>query len=212
LDIKIEFKVLKWLKEHDFVDAQSDDEKIALYAYVPIIPNDEKTDNWLLAVFKTLTLAIEIDSITRFFEGIVKSVYEAFDFNSWYDNLSLFSQNNLEELVLSFSTTINSAFTYWGEEVTEKVGEAFKDFSVGKLIELFLGQQVSSFWDVINIFGAADENFDNHPPDIAMIATFLDIIFFMISSVAPGLAIGLDMSNDLLKTIMSNIDTGKLWG
>lgn len=57
-----------------------------------------------------------------------------------------------------------------------------------------------------------DENFTNHSVDYSFLATFVDFGSFVICLIVPEIAIGTDLINDIIKTTMSNIDLGKLWG
>ena len=71
----------------------------------------------------------------------------------------------------------------------------------------------SSLFDVFNVFKSIDENFeDYHLIEYSFILTFLDIGLFYITISSPGLAIPLDMTDDLIKKVFLNLDSGRLWG
>lgn len=101
-----------------------------------LVAKDETTDNWFEAVLKALCIAIEVDTITRIFEAIFKSVNPNFNWNDWYDSLSDFNKKLINDLTLFGSSLMNHVYVkYKDSKDFSKLNDAFQDFFNQKTFE-----------------------------------------------------------------------------
>ncbi len=191
-------------------DSDNDENGIAPYGY---INSDEKTNNWFEVVVKVLTFGIEADYLSRLFEAFMQAFNPLFDFNTWYESLSVFFQDLFSDLIIDGVSAMNTIFLYFFDQFAQDLTMTTVNFSIGKLIEKIPSKYASSLFDVFNVFKSIDENFeDYHLIEYSFILTFLDIGLFYITISSPGLAIPLDMTDDLIKKVFLNLDSGRLWG
>jgi len=191
-------------------DSDNEENGIAPYGY---INSDDKTNNWFEVVVKVLTFGIEADYLSRLFEAFMQAFNPLFDFNTWYESLSVFFQDLFSDLIIDGVSAMNTIFLYFFDQFAQDLTMTTVNFSIGKLIEKIPSKYASSLFDVFNVFKSIDENFeDYHLIEYSFILTFLDIGLFYITISSPGLAIPLDMTDDLIKKVFLNLDSGRLWG
>ena len=102
-DVNIRFRLIEFLREKANVkfdlsrfkvDTEaSNSSDVALQKLSFDFADDEKTDNWFLAMLKGLVIAFQLNAITEVFEGFIKAFKPSFNFNKWFDNLSEFTQD-----------------------------------------------------------------------------------------------------------------------
>lgn len=101
-----------------------------------LVAKDETTDNWFEAVLKALCIAIEVDTITRIFEAIFKSVNPNFNWNDWYDSLSEFNKKLINDFSLFGAAFLNHLYVDVLEMKDFKnVSNALSDFFSQKNFE-----------------------------------------------------------------------------
>ena len=76
-----------------------------------MIAENEKTNNWFEAVLKVLSLAIEINTFTRIFEGVVQVVKPSFNLNNWFNSLSELNQDIFSDIALGITTLFNKIYS-----------------------------------------------------------------------------------------------------
>ena len=98
-DVKIRFRLVEFIRkvvekaelpkaEKSSSDDNSNFSSKAKAKSKITVAESEKNDNWFLAIMKALMIAFEIDTITREFEAILKTINSTFDLNKWFNALS----------------------------------------------------------------------------------------------------------------------------
>ena len=173
----------------------------------------EKTDNWFTAVLKGLVLGIEIDGITDFFEAIIKTINKSFDFNKWYMGLKVSFRNYLDELMMSFVTTMNTIFSGLSEDLLNDLYEHINDYTKGEIINYIFGEFFSSILDIFDLFNLINQNFDGTQSiDYSFVSTFADIITAIICIFVPYAAFAAEEIKKFIKDSLKNIENGNFWG
>lgn len=184
--------------------------------------DDEKTDNWFLASLKVLTLAFQLNALTRIFEGIVQIVNSSFDFNEWFDKLSEFAQDLFSQISLGITMLFNEVY-YGLKELLDfnKLVDILKEKTYseigGWIFESFtdLGGNFFSLWenfaDVFN--GYMDGKYRGYQGITVFV---LNISIMAISLYYPLIS----PTNVLITTLITNaildfeinFENGHFWG
>ncbi|MCM1115462.1 MAG: RHS repeat-associated core domain-containing protein [Clostridium sp.] len=218
-EVNISFRLIELFKNNISSNDNSDDnneEGIALYSssnYSLIIDENEKTDNWFLAALKTLVFGVEASFVTRFFEGLVQLVDPFFNIEDWYEKSSVSLKNYFNELITDGVTILNTVFNYFRNELAVDFTKSTINSSAGKIIEKIAGEQLSSMYDIFNIFKSLNDAFDgSHTIEYSFVSLFVDILAFVACLFVPELAIGTDCVNNMIRLSIDNINFGRLWG
>ncbi len=206
-EVNLKFRILYWIKENVSVSDNSNENNESAIAPINLLfdfAENEKTDNWLVAVLKGLGLALEINAFTEIFEAILKIVNPFFNFNDWYNSSSLSTQNYFDEIIMSGVTVMNTLYSYFTEEIFDKLAESLENWSIGEINEEILGKELNSLLDLFNVFKSINENDNYNTIEYTVISDFIDIGCFLLCFVHPSFAIGADLINDLIKSTMSN--------
>ena len=181
------------------------------------VAESEKTDNWFLAIMKALMIAIEIDTITREFEAIVKTINSTFDLNKWFNALSQKGKDIFSSICLGLSTIINTA---WNDNPKSLENFALV-FSFDEIIKLlFNNKGLSVFLDglisITESFSSRDSGKKTTSQAIvsSSIGTIISIICVFLPDNALVVAIATISDFIINSTIdgIFNYQNGHLWG
>lgn len=228
-DVNIRFRLIEFLREKANVkfdlsrfkvDTEaSNDSDIALQKLSFDFADDEKTDNWLLALLKGLVIGFQLNAITEVFEGFIKAFKPSFNFNKWFDNLSEFNQDIFSTLALGITMVFNKAWVYvkdvgnFFEDVTDK---AFSE--IGKFIfETFtsLGGSLFELWD--SFADSFNGYMDGTYRGFQGIAVFIMNISLMLITIyfptTPSVKIiFLEIFTDIMLELEIDFENGHFWG
>ncbi len=149
-EVHLRFRLVEWIRDA-FEQANQEQEEqqspqdeeygIATLAYNPTIAEDEKTDNWLEAALKGLSIGIPAQFLLEGFEAMVQVYNPSFDFNTWFEHLGESIQNTILNIGLAFATFLHTAWNEFKGYLTEFIGV----FSVSKLIDIMCDSNACSF-------------------------------------------------------------------
>ncbi|MDE5984758.1 MAG: hypothetical protein K2H13_05845, partial [Eubacterium sp.] len=170
LDIKIEFKVLKWLKEHDFVDAQSDDSDDE--GFKTFSSKSKKKNSVVgpqgVAVAEILsTIMLVWDALERAGEDFAtiiarsitldKSLLYSNHFSEWYESIFhsfiKFTETDFYQ-ILSYAEALfgmNFFLAFFNKSIERKVN--YYRIDIGSILTFFfgVGNPNSAFSDFMSL-------------------------------------------------------------
>lgn len=231
-DVNIRFRLIEYIREKtnfkiDLSNLKtnvenSDVSNIASRKISFDFADNEKTDNWFLAVLKGLTLAFQLDAITGIFEGIVQTFKPSFDFNKWFDDLSEINQDIFSGISLGITMLFNKIFSSAKDLLDfNKLSDILKDKAYSEIGEFIfesftsLGGNFFSLWETFadSFNGYMDGTYRGYQ---GLAVFLLNASIMAISIYFPATS----STNILITTIITNailnfeidFENGHFWG
>ncbi|MCM1115460.1 MAG: RHS repeat-associated core domain-containing protein [Clostridium sp.] len=225
-DVNIRFRLVEFLREQanlsiDLsglkVDVDEDESGITPYY---IVNDEEKTDNWFVALIKALAIAIPVNSIALEFEAVVQTYDRSFNLSSWFENLSNKTQNLLIDMGVALSTFIHTAY----KELGDQLEGLFSGLAFDKALESVFEKTPNSgfipfigiFMDSFDIIGNAAEG--TYSFEQSALSFIFDTILTLLPFLFPE-SVGVGVAASVIKIIgdgsrgsIFNYQNGYLWG
>ena len=199
--------------------SDSDNEENGIAPYY-IINDDEKTDNWFLAVLKTLAIAIPIHSITIEFEAVIQTYNRSFNFNSWFEELSCKTQSMLTDFFVSLSTIFHTVVKEHWDMLSDLItGKVFDNLLDKNFASSSTGGEIPFFGILFDSIGIFDSFLNgDYTYDQALLSILFDagltLLAFAFSEVGSLVAISgiVKLIGDSSRDGIYNYQNGHLWG